>query len=370
MLRNIRKLRQIDPAAEARFSAAWAVPGTAVNSGNTAGTSSGNATETLKSAVRRSAGWTSSHKIERGMTGAFASMHRLQTIVNASEAVHTSAEKSGAASAKSRTASTATATAAASATSDAGPSLPARWGAKDHPRFHVGMVIQHRLYGYRAVIFGHTPRCEATARWQNEMGVHSLPSGANQPFYHALCDLGNGAGASITYIAEENVRPVTTPMLPVQHPLIAELFDEFVPGKCGGYVPSRKLQERYPLDSFVLGTQQAQAALEAGDRELSHALQAQHRTWSGVQSSEPPASPNAAGGSGAGSSAPGRGPGASSPSRHQGITAAGTGGAPLHPACEGMAGFVKHEAVGPLEVPASLGGMQASSWADRSAMMR
>lgn len=361
MLRNVRKLRQIDPAAEARFSAAWAVPGTA----SPAAGSAGNATDTLKSAVRRSASWTSSHKIERGMTGAFASMHRLQTIVNASEAAHKSAGRGGAPDAKSRSAGAATA-----ATSDAGPSLPARWGAKDHPQFHVGMVIQHRLYGYRAVIFGHTPRCEATARWQNEMGVHSLPSGANQPFYHALCDLGNGAGANITYIAEENVRPVTTPMLPVQHPLIAELFDEFVPGKCGGYVPSRKLQERYPLDSFVLGTQQAQAMLEAGDRELSHALQAQHRTWSGVQSSEPPASPGADGGSGAGSGAPGRGPGSSSPSYRQGISAAATPGAPLHPVCEGMAGFVKHEAVGPLEVPASLGGLQASSWADRSALMR
>ena len=52
--------------------------------------------------------------------------------------------------------------------------------------FHVGQVLRHRKYGFRAAVFGWDERPHVdVSQWD---GVVGLPSGAEQPFYRMVPD--------------------------------------------------------------------------------------------------------------------------------------------------------------------------------------
>ena len=53
-------------------------------------------------------------------------------------------------------------------------------------QFKVGQVFQHKRYHYKAVITGWDVECAATDDWMTHMGVHNLPRGKYQGFYHVL----------------------------------------------------------------------------------------------------------------------------------------------------------------------------------------
>ena len=60
--------------------------------------------------------------------------------------------------------------------------------------------------------------------WEQQMGVHKLKMGADQPFYHVLCDDSDRPGDQTTYVAEENLEPFDC--YPIQHALIGLFFFE------------------------------------------------------------------------------------------------------------------------------------------------
>ena len=50
----------------------------------------------------------------------------------------------------------------------------------------VGHIFHHKRYHYKAVITGWDAECAATDGWMAHMGVHELPRGKYQGFYHVL----------------------------------------------------------------------------------------------------------------------------------------------------------------------------------------
>ena len=53
-------------------------------------------------------------------------------------------------------------------------------------RYKVGQIFHHKRYHYKAVITGWDMECAATDGWMARMGVHELPRGKYQGFYHVL----------------------------------------------------------------------------------------------------------------------------------------------------------------------------------------
>ncbi|PRW59357.1 uvrB uvrC motif-containing [Chlorella sorokiniana] len=110
----------------------------------------------------------------------------------------------------------------------------------------IGTVIRHRRYGYRGVIAGHDPRCQAEEAWIQQMRVDMLPGGREQPFYSVLVDERDRPGGQTTYVAQENIICVRKPN-EVEHPLIPQLFVGFSPEEAA-YIPGPSLRARYPAE--------------------------------------------------------------------------------------------------------------------------
>ena len=55
-------------------------------------------------------------------------------------------------------------------------------------KYKVGHVFHHIRYGYRGVIYSWDSTCKSDPQWISQMGVNTLPRGANQPFYNVLVD--------------------------------------------------------------------------------------------------------------------------------------------------------------------------------------
>lgn len=53
-------------------------------------------------------------------------------------------------------------------------------------QFKIGQMFRHKRYHYKAVITGWDVECAATDSWMAHMGVHDLPRGKYQGFYHVL----------------------------------------------------------------------------------------------------------------------------------------------------------------------------------------
>ncbi|KAF5388571.1 hypothetical protein D9757_004660 [Collybiopsis confluens] len=73
-------------------------------------------------------------------------------------------------------------------------------------QYFVGMVFEHKKYGYTAVITGWDPVCAASDTWISQMKVDDLHRGRTQPFYTVVC-MDN----SSRYVAEDNIRPLINP---------------------------------------------------------------------------------------------------------------------------------------------------------------
>ena len=53
-------------------------------------------------------------------------------------------------------------------------------------QYKVGQIFYHKRYHYKAVITGWDVECAAKDHWMARMGVHTLPRGKHQGFYHVL----------------------------------------------------------------------------------------------------------------------------------------------------------------------------------------
>ncbi len=87
----------------------------------------------------------------------------------------------------------------------------------------MGDVIHHRRYGYRGVIVGLDPVCQADEAWFQ--GNQTQPD-RNQPWYHVLVD----EAEHTTYVAEEHLEPDASGE-PVRHPMLEQVFTSFFKGR-------------------------------------------------------------------------------------------------------------------------------------------
>ncbi|XP_013421720.1 F-box only protein 21 [Lingula anatina] len=114
----------------------------------------------------------------------------------------------------------------------------------------VGMIMKHKKYHYTCVIYGWDNKCEATFEWMNQMGVHKLPLGPDQPFYNVLVEDGSNR-----YAAQENLLTTEEPCK-ITHPEVGKYFCDF---RDTYYLPNKEKLDQYPedlpvLDSYVRDT--------------------------------------------------------------------------------------------------------------------
>ncbi|XP_073416736.1 F-box only protein 21 isoform X1 [Dendrobates tinctorius] len=122
---------------------------------------------------------------------------------------------------------------------DSGPHVKLRSSEKE-VCYSVGLLVRHKRYSYSGVIFGWDPVCMMPPDWIENLSVHHLPQGANQPFYSILLEDG-----SCSYVAQENLEPHPDPG-PIQHPDIGHYFSDF---SGDHYVSNKELQLQYPEDT-------------------------------------------------------------------------------------------------------------------------
>jgi heat shock protein HspQ len=87
-------------------------------------------------------------------------------------------------------------------------------------KFHIGQVVVHRRFGYRAVIYDVDPSFMLNDERYRALALAEPP--ADQPWYRLLVDGVEHA----TYVAERNLVGATNPE-PIQHPLIDDYFGKF-----------------------------------------------------------------------------------------------------------------------------------------------
>lgn len=91
-------------------------------------------------------------------------------------------------------------------------------------RYAVGQVIHHKLFDYRGVIVDVDPVFSGSDDWYERVAKSRPPK--DKPWYHILVD----DGEHNTYVSEQNLEEDWSNE-GVNHPLIPELFTDFVNGK-------------------------------------------------------------------------------------------------------------------------------------------
>jgi heat shock protein HspQ len=96
-----------------------------------------------------------------------------------------------------------------------------------HACFSIGDVVQHKIYGFRGVVFDIDPIFANSDEWYESIPEAVRPA-KEQPFYHLLAE--NAEGSYIAYVSQQNLISDESSE-PVDHPAIAGLFGAFAPGK-------------------------------------------------------------------------------------------------------------------------------------------
>ena len=96
-----------------------------------------------------------------------------------------------------------------------------------YARFNIGDVVQHKLLGFRGVVFDVDPVFANSDEWYAAIPEAMRPA-KDQPFYHLLAE--NGEGSYIAYVSQQNLIADDSDE-PVEHPAIAGLFGGYQDGK-------------------------------------------------------------------------------------------------------------------------------------------
>tara|TARA_B110001454_G_scaffold194819_2_gene196657 strand:+ start:1199 stop:1591 length:393 start_codon:yes stop_codon:yes gene_type:complete len=96
-----------------------------------------------------------------------------------------------------------------------------------HARFSIGDVVQHKLMGFRGVVFDVDPVFANSDEWYEAIPEAMRPA-KDQPFYHLLAE--NSEGSYIAYVSQQNLIADDSDE-PVEHPAIAGLFGGYQDGK-------------------------------------------------------------------------------------------------------------------------------------------
>lgn len=86
-----------------------------------------------------------------------------------------------------------------------------------HAQFGPGMVVRHRLFGYRALVFDVDPHFSQSEDWYDMLSESR--ASREEPWYHVLVD---GESHS-TYVAESNLTSCTGAAA-FEHPMLSHLF--------------------------------------------------------------------------------------------------------------------------------------------------
>ena len=94
-------------------------------------------------------------------------------------------------------------------------------------RFAIGEVVKHRLFDFRGVIFDVDPIFANSEEWYESIPEEIRPA-KDQPFYHLLAE--NADSSYVAYVSQQNLLPDDSDE-PIDHPSIADMFDNFVDGR-------------------------------------------------------------------------------------------------------------------------------------------
>lgn len=96
-----------------------------------------------------------------------------------------------------------------------------------HARFSIGDVVQHKMFGFRGVVFDIDPVFANSEEWYSAIPEDLRPD-KEQPFYHLLAE--NMDGSYVAYVSQQNLVPDESDE-PVDHPAIPGLFGSYSGGK-------------------------------------------------------------------------------------------------------------------------------------------
>lgn len=94
-------------------------------------------------------------------------------------------------------------------------------------RFGIGDVVRHKIFDFRGVVFDIDPVFANSEEWYESIPKEVRPA-REQPFYHLLAE--NGDSSYIAYVSQQNLAE-DGDAGPVDHPNVAELFEEFDKGR-------------------------------------------------------------------------------------------------------------------------------------------
>lgn len=110
--------------------------------------------------------------------------------------------------------------------------------------FRLGQKVQHKVFGYRAVICGMDPVCCESSSWMEIARVDKLPQGPNQPFYQVLVEVHADPNLLVAYVPEENLLDIDHPDKDrFDHPYISFLF--YGMDTAGDFIPIKQLREKF-----------------------------------------------------------------------------------------------------------------------------
>ena len=109
----------------------------------------------------------------------------------------------------------------------------------------LGQCIKHKKNNYHGIVVGYDRECTQTEEWCKKNGVDALARGRAQPFYNVLVDRKDRPGATMTYVAQENLD--RSPARIIEHPFFTTAsFTGEVDAAAGVWKPTPMLREQYP----------------------------------------------------------------------------------------------------------------------------
>jgi len=94
-------------------------------------------------------------------------------------------------------------------------------------RFAIGDVLKHKLFDFRGVVFDIDPVFANSEEWYEAIPKDMRPP-RDQPFYHLLAE--NEDSSYVAYVSQQNLL-ADSEGGPVDHPSVAQLFDDFADGR-------------------------------------------------------------------------------------------------------------------------------------------
>lgn len=98
-------------------------------------------------------------------------------------------------------------------------------------QFSIGQLVEHKLFGYRGVIYDVDPVFSGSEEWYRQMAKSRPPK--DRPWYRVLVH----DAAHETYVAERNLEPDSSGEA-IRHPGVAAVFGGF---EDGVYVPKQRV---------------------------------------------------------------------------------------------------------------------------------